>query len=1505
MLVLSGVLHSVWFQGLAGRYVGDVCSRWSGHEVSLRGLQFNLFKRAVSVQGLRVLDKQGREMVTAESVYLGLSSYVFTNFDMAVLSAYRPRIRIEKRSADSVSDFSALLTKLGSLKKHKERRNVTSIRQLRVLDGQFLYDDRSVSPRDDGRLDFKHVDVSAFSTHIQNLHIFNKHVCGRILSLSVEEKSGLAVRDLQTWVGFSPDRLALRHLNLTTAHSCLRADIRFDYDSPKAFARFADAVNMDITLYPGARLSTRDLGCFAPVLQPYRQTVTLSGHAQGRLRNITVRDLKLAFGQHSRLAADLHWRNFPALIGSQIELDLADLYVDMPELLAIPGLDLASSLPAALASLSYASARGRFSGSLEKFDTRMSLYTNLGNGELDIQSWDTLQRERYFVGSLVASDLEVGVLSGLPDWLGALDADLHVSAIGSHYDDMRYTLNGRLFNLSLNGHPVDTIILDCQTRKHYLHGAVTGTDTNLNFCFDGLLDYEREEPISRYMLDIDKVDLQAFGIVSDETPFTVSGEVSTDYVGRVLDDILGNLRLQNLQVERHGERFYLPNLSLETRSTDSLHKTTNLTSDLLDLQLSGIYTLSRFPALYKDLLRVYMPGNHVLAPASGALSATPQVFDLSLGLHAYRYDHQDYGVNRLLDVMWPSLRMDEQTRLTVHCDEPARVFSLDLESRYIGFQSILCTDGKFVIQTVAEPRNSLVVSAETSAIYLSDSISLQNFGLKVVIDENGLATCGLGWVNPGDSVAPPSSLGYLSAIVDFSDTNALSVRLDTSYFVFSGRVWRSYPDAFFVWKNQEADFHNIGIYGLSDQASICMSGRWASDTASELDLVFRSFNLRYIAPIVRRIGMEVAGEIDGRMRVRDPGNSFDLSADVRLNDLRLNDGYYGKGLLTAVFNRENRQIDGRLTIGPDTVARPYLALDGYVDLKRKTLDFKGRLHHLPSQFLSGYFRSFATDLTGGLDGSLRLYGPLKRMKWDLQAESEDLALTLSLLNTRYQFIRMGLSMSEEAITFTDGRLRDVRYDTRGRLSGSVHHRYLKDIELDLKLDFDQFLVLNTVPVKDMIYSGRVFATGRVVLSGLTNNLYIGVTARTDEDSHIDFDFSSTGGASASNFIRFEAERPVEINPLKAFYARRQQKEKGKGRLTVDLGLAINPQLAVGLAIHNVTVNGTLNAVGTGNMRLLVEPRGTQLFGTYSILSGVFDFSMMDLLNKRFKLKEGGNIVWTGPMTDARVNMEAVYATRTSLYPILAASGATTMIDAGNLRKKVGVESIIRLDGNLLNPDIRFDINLTNVEDDVKDLFFSYVNKENEDEMIRQTFSLLMFNNFMATGGDGQGGGMLSGSNALASSSELLFSQFNSFLSRLTTNFNVGMNYTPGSEMKESEFQVMLSGQLFDDRLTIDGNIGVSEIEAKNASSIVGDINVEWKFTEQLRLKAFNRSNEKSLAQPDNSYTQGLGVIFRRDFNTGKELFSRIGPTKEERKKQRAARKARHQAEKAEREQREH
>lgn len=1504
VLVLSGFLHSVWFQSAAGRYAGDFCSRWSGLDVHVGQLQFSLFKKAVRVCDFRVLDRQGEPMVEAESVYLSLRSYVFKGVDISVLSVQRPRIHIIRRSADSVSDFKALLTQLGTLKKNKAKRNVTSIRRLRVEEGFFIYDNRSKPVRDDGRIDFKHIEVPVFNARIRNLHVFNRHVCARVQSLSAREKCGLDVRRLSGWVGFFPDRLVLRELDLETSDSHIKGQLQFNYDCPRAFRDFANAVRIEADVTKGSRLATQDLGYFAKPLQAYRQTVLLSGQVSGPLRDIAVRNLAVRFGRESRLSADIHWRGFPALRDGDIDLHLADLYVTRQDLFGIE--DFASGripLPASLEALDYAALQGDFKGDLERFDTRLALRTNLGAVNVKVRSQDSVA-EPQLKGVLTASALDLGRLTGRSDLIGTVDADLQVAVTGAHFDAMHYELDGRLFNLSLKGHPVDTIVLNGQIRKNYFHGSINSADTNLNFNFDGLLDYEQVEPVSRYVLDIRKIDLQALGFVEDEQPFTLSGQVSTDYVGHGVDDLLGNLGLRNLQVERHGYTFYLPSLQLVTHETDSLHKTTEVTSDFMRLTLSGHYTISRIPSLYKDVLRTYLPGmfeqGNKSAQKAGASVAKPeanrakdaQVFDLNLVLSAYRYDGQVYGINRLLELFAPALQLDDSTRLNLHYDASAPACDLQLDSRYIGFRNILFTDGRLRIKTDAVTHRRLAASVAASTIYLNDSLSLNNFQTEVALDSGRRIDWQLAWRNPSDSTGRAKSSGYLEATVDLSDLQVLRLHFDTSYFVFAGHPWQIYPEASWLWRKGEMRFENVGVHALKETESILLNGRWAADTAASLNLSFRSFDMAYLSPFTRQVGMEVAGKINGALQVRDPKQSFNLVSDIEIEGLSLNDGAYGKGVLKAVFNRESRRINGQLTVGPDTVPYPLLSVSGYYDLSQKSVDFRGKLKKLPVHFLSGYFRSFASNLAGDMDGTLRISGPVKQMKWDLQAESRNIAMTIKILQTRYQFGNFALRLTENEIRFNNGRMRDVQYGTQGRLGGLIRHHYFKDMALELRLDFEKFLVLNTNPSKDVLYSGRVFATGRIDITGPTNELYIAVKGRTEDDSHIDFDLSSSSGASSSNFIRFESDRPVDIDPLKAFYARRQQKVRRRGHLTVELALEVTPQLAVGLDIRNTTINGLLDATGEGNLRLLVDSRGTQLFGTYRILDGMFDFSMMDLINKRFKLKEGGSIVWTGPITDARVDVEAVYTTRTSLYPVLASAGSS-LIDESNLRKKVGVESIIELNGNLMNPDIRFDINLPNVEADIQDLFFSYVNKEDEDEMIRQTFSLLMLNSFMSTGND-QGGAM-AGGNALVSSSELLFNQFNNFLSRLSTNFNVGMNYTPASEMNESEFQVMLSGQLFDDRLSIDGNIGVSENDARAAASVVGDVNIEWKFTEQLRLKAFNRSNEKSLNQPDNTYTQGLGVIFRRDFNTGKELFSRIGPTKEERRKQREEKKARKQA----------
>ncbi|MCX6272046.1 MAG: translocation/assembly module TamB domain-containing protein [Bacteroidetes bacterium] len=131
-----------------------------------------------------------------------------------------------------------------------------------------------------------------------------------------------------------------------------------------------------------------------------------------------------------------------------------------------------------------------------------------------------------------------------------------------------------------------------------------------------------------------------------------------------------------------------------------------------------------------------------------------------------------------------------------------------------------------------------------------------------------------------------------------------------------------------------------------------------------------------------------------------------------------------------------------------------------------------------------------------------------------------------------------------------------------------------------------------------------------------------------------------------------------------------------------------------------------------------------------------------------------------------------------------------------------------------------------------------------------------------------------------SSWDILSSQLNSWLSQISNDFDVGVNYKPGDRLTSDELTVALSTQLFDERVTIDGNFGYAAATKnpgttqQNASNIVGDVKIEVKLTDdgRFRVKAFNKSNNVSLFENNAPYTQGVGIFFRKEFDDLAELF---------------------------------
>jgi hypothetical protein len=293
--------------------------------------------------------------------------------------------------------------------------------------------------------------------------------------------------------------------------------------------------------------------------------------------------------------------------------------------------------------------------------------------------------------------------------------------------------------------------------------------------------------------------------------------------------------------------------------------------------------------------------------------------------------------------------------------------------------------------------------------------------------------------------------------------------------------------------------------------------------------------------------------------------------------------------------------------------------------------------------------------------------------------------------------------------------------------------------------------------------------------------------------------------------------------------------------------------------------GYIKANGSGNLRLGVDPNGyLTLAGSYKILSGLFLFSLEQLVSRRFEIQEGSSISWTGDINDAEVNIVARYRLRTTLSGL-----GSSLLSEDAASQKVNVNTDIRMTGSLFNPDLSFGITFPNMQEQDKQAIYALLDTNDKSLMNQQAISLLVLNSFSTTG---------SGGSNPVNPASIMSNTLSSMLSQISNDFNIGINYVPGDRVTSEQLEVALSTQLLDDRLTIDGNIDVSSDNStsQHTSSIVGDVNIEYKLTRdgRFRVKAFNRSNDLSLLNDYAPYTQGVGIFYRKEFNNLHELFSR-------------------------------
>ena len=196
------------------------------------------------------------------------------------------------------------------------------------------------------------------------------------------------------------------------------------------------------------------------------------------------------------------------------------------------------------------------------------------------------------------------------------------------------------------------------------------------------------------------------------------------------------------------------------------------------------------------------------------------------------------------------------------------------------------------------------------------------------------------------------------------------------------------------------------------------------------------------------------------------------------------------------------------------------------------------------------------------------------------------------------------------------------------------------------------------------------------------------------------------------------------------------------------------------------------------------------------------------------------------------------------------------------RTNVPVHALLMLSGDMRQPDINFDLEFPTLTQDTYRKVRSIVSTE--EMMNTQIIYLLALNRFYtpdymeAT----------KGNELVSVASSTISSQLSNILGQISDNWTIAPAFrSDRGDFSDVEVDLALSSRLLNNRLLLNGNFGYRD-KSLNNNAFIGDFDVEYLLNRSgsVRLKAYNRYNDRNFYGRDALTTQGVGVVFKRDFD---------------------------------------
>lgn len=1455
-VILFGVslyfaIQSYTFQTWLGKKTGDYLSKELNTTISINKITLDFFTKA-NLEGVFILDQHKDTLLTGD-IFVDIKNFNFKNKSLVLDKIIFRNIstKLIKYTKDSTFNYQFLYNYFVKGTKDTSTTKAWAVRlnDIFLENLRFVYKNENKDNKVSHNMNFDNLSFKNTYGKISNLRLDNDNIYMEILGLRTIEQSGFDLIHLTTQAKISSKELLCNQLYLKTLQSTIKGKIAFSYNSWDDYSDFLNKIKINSNL-DGSHVSFYDISTFTKELNGLNETVFLSGKIKGYLSDLSLSDFKLRYGKHTKFTGNLTISGLPTFSNSFIHIDAKEIATNYSDLIKLPDYPFVGGkklmLPIQIKQFGTITYKGKFDGFVNDFTTYGNFYTGLGKitTNLSVKTGSKADDLKYH-GKIKTENFNLGALAGTSTLKG-LSVNIDIKGKGLTLKSLNADLAGTIANLSYNNYDYKNIQLNGTIKEKLFNGLLISKDPNADFDFNGNISFKNKIPEMDFISTVNKLNLKKLNFTKVDAE--ISTQILINLKGDNINNITGGVNFDNTIYKNSEKEFKFSTIDLNVDQT-TLDKKIVLNSNYFNLTVDGRFNITNLPPAFNQFLNSYYP-------AFVTKNKTKTIYT-----DALKFQLKIKKFNVISELFVKALMVTPNTVLSGDFDASKNLFNINLKSDTVKFGSLKFNNN--IIESFSK-NNKINLVFKGSGIQLTDSLKLDNYFMYLVSKDQD-TKYNLEWNNK----LSPNNSGRIAGKISFLNHQA-TLNLDKFFITSKDTTWNLTTTNPAVFDTSGRIIFNPLLFVCHDQ-SIGISGILSDKPNDSLVIKTSNVVLEQFNPLLQSIKLNLEGVLNGKLTVHN-SKTLAFSSDLTFTNLKVNNNSLGRLVLTTNYNALEKSIlmDGYTSLGISDLLgnqTKNISFKGYYFLAKKEesidIDFKASPANL--KLLSPFLEGILTIKNGLITGEGKVHGTPDNIKIDGKLKLFNSEIKVDYTNVTYN-ITGDIELMPDQIRFTDLLLKEkgLKAAPQGTINGNIFHKNFSRIQLDYDITYKNMLVLNTTEKENKVFYGKLYGTGNIGIWGFLNNIYMSVDNKTNKNSKFYFPLDGPAEIEESGFIHF-----VKKDTLK------KKKAESLTGFNLEMIIHANPGVQAQIIFDKKT-GDILNVQGVGDLTLKINTLGKfEMIGDYYITNGDYRFTLENVINKKFEIDAGSSISWSGDPLGAEINVITSYKQRASVAALLNDT-------SGLYKGRFPVDCKLKITGKLFAPTINFAIDFPNIDATARARIANVLS--DEVELNRQVFSFLLFRTFVTPQiYNTSGGGVTAGNAAASTGSEMLSNQVSSFLNNYVGNLTglsdlqLGLNYRPGTQSNSEAIDLALSKQLFNNKVSVDGNFGVNGNQANRNSSGIIDVNIEYKITDdgRYRLKGFNRSNDNTqIATTGGPYTQGIGLFYRQEFETFDQLFKR-------------------------------